>query len=438
MSDNTRNRFSGDTPSSSYSRTDGSLYSRRSSPSSTSDLQDGSLGAARTVSTSVTSASNNSNASSLRTPSYMQNNNSPFSRPSASGSSAFSSGSATPRRHHGNAIESVLKKTADPNRAQFTPSTYPGAGSLAIASQRAGYDSVQARNPQIKPTTTDRLDVKSRSVSDAQYKRFAQYIEDQSGIVLGDNKHYLVNSRLSSLLLRFKVPTIDELINRAMQPTVYKDISGAVIDAMTTNETLWFRDTYPYVALKNMILPELAKANKNPVRIWSAACSSGQEPYSIAMVVREQASSVVRVNPDACQIIGTDISPEMLDRCRFAHYDNHALARGLSAERKAKFFKPTKDPNVMRVDDSIKNMVSFKQMNLLGSYSLLGKFDVIFCRNVLIYFSNEVKSQILAKFALCLNPGGYLILGSSESIQGLSDKYEMVRCNPGLAYRLKP
>ena len=435
MSDNTRNRFSSDHPSS-FSRTDGSLYSSSRSPSSTSDLQESSIGAARSISSSATAASNNSNASSFRTTSYMQNNNSPFSRSHTSGSSAFSSSSTS--RHSGNAIASVLKKTADvPNRAQFTPSTYPGAGRLAIASQRAGYDSVAARNPGFVPTTTDRLNVKSRSVSDEQYKRFAKYVEEQSGIVLGDNKHYLVNSRLSSLLLRFKVPTIDELINRAMQPNIYKEISGAVIDAMTTNETLWFRDTYPFVALKNMILPELAKANKNPVRIWSAACSSGQEPYSIAMVVREQATSVVRVNPDSCQIIGTDISPEMLERSRFAHYDNHALARGLSAERKAKFFKPTEDPNVMRVDDVVKNMVTFKQMNLLGSYSLLGKFDVIFCRNVLIYFSNEVKAQILEKFSACLNPGGYLILGSSESIQGLSDKYEMVRCNPGIAYRLK-
>ena len=345
--------------------------------------------------------------------------------------------SVSNRAANGNAIASVMRKTAQPNRAQFTPSSYPGITNLAIASQKAGYDSVAARNPDIQPTTQDRLQVQSRTVSDAQYKRFAQYIEDQSGIVLGDNKHYLVNSRLSSLLLRFKVSTIDELINRAMQPNIYKDISSAVIDAMTTNETLWFRDTYPYLALKNIILPELARSGKSPVRIWSAACSSGQEPYSIAMIVQEQVTNMVHVDPNQCQIIGTDISPEMLDRCRFAHYDNHALARGLSAERKARFFKPTKDPNVMRVDDKIKQMVTFKQMNLLGSYSLLGRFDVIFCRNVLIYFSNDVKSQILNKFSLCLNPGGYLILGSSESIQGLSDKYEMVRCNPGLAYRLK-
>ena len=398
----------------------GSPQSRYGSDAATSGLN------SRTSGTSFFSRNSRSNTSDA--PSSLYGSITTSSR----GTSSVSN-----RAANGNAIASVMRKTAQPNRAQFTPSSYPGITNLAIASQKAGYDSVAARNPDIQPTTQDRLQVQSRTVSDAQYKRFAQYIEDQSGIVLGDNKHYLVNSRLSSLLLRFKVSTIDELINRAMQPNIYKDISSAVIDAMTTNETLWFRDTYPYLALKNIILPELARSGKAPVRIWSAACSSGQEPYSLAMIVQEQVTNMVHVDPNQCQIIGTDISPEMLDRCRFAHYDNHALARGLSAERKARFFKPTKDPNVMRVDDKIKQMVTFKQMNLLGSYSLLGRFDVIFCRNVLIYFSNDVKSQILNKFSLCLNPGGYLILGSSESIQGLSDKYEMVRCNPGLAYRLK-
>ena len=421
MTDNPQNRFGESSQGSFVSRTTGSsLFGSRSAGSNTVP--------ARTT-------ANSTPASSLF--------NSSRNHASAATPAAPAPGSLAARMEKyphrtGNAVASVMRKTQGPERAHFTPSDYPGITKLAIASQKAGYDSVAARNPDILPTTQDRLAVQSRSVSDAQYRRFAQYIEEQSGIVLGDNKHYLVNSRLSSLLLRFKVPTIDELINRAMQPSVYKDISSAVIDAMTTNETLWFRDTYPYLALKNLILPELAKSGKTPVRIWSAACSSGQEPYSIAMVVQEQANSVGHINPDQCQIIGTDISPEMLDRCRFAHYDNHALARGLSAERKARFFKPTQDPNVMRIDDKIKNMVNFKQMNLLGSYSLLGRFDIIFCRNVLIYFSNEVKSQILGKFSECLNPGGYLILGSSESIQGLSDKYEMVRCNPGLAYRLKP
>lgn len=336
------------------------------------------------------------------------------------------------------AVSSVLRRdTTAPKRATFTPSQYPGANSLSMQAQKAGYSGVVARNPQVVPAQASQLTVQSRTVSDMQYRRFAAYIEEKSGIVLGESKHYLVNSRLSSLLLRFGVPSVDELITKAMDPTRYKEISDAVIDAMTTNETLWFRDTYPYLALRNMILPDIARRGKVPCRIWSAACSSGQEPYSIAMVVQEQATQMVHVDPAQTQIIGTDISPEMLERCRAGLYDNHALARGLSAERKAKFFRPTEDPNLMRIDDKIKSMVTFKQMNLLGSYSLLGRFDVIFCRNVLIYFNNEVKSQILDKFALSLNPGGYLILGSSESLSGLTDKYEMVRCNPGLAYRLK-
>lgn len=336
------------------------------------------------------------------------------------------------------ATASVLRK--DPNaidRASFTPSQYPGADALAMQAQKAGFSGVAARNPSVTSAPLNQLTVQSRTVSDMQYRRFAAYIEEKSGIVLGESKQYLVNSRLSSLLLRFGVPTVDELINKAMDPVRFKDISDAVIDAMTTNETLWFRDTYPYLALKNLILPDIARRGKVPVRIWSAACSSGQEPYSIAMIVQEQAAQMVKVDPASTQIVGTDISPEMLERCRAGLYDNHALARGLSAERKAKFFRPTEDPNLMRIDDKIKSMVSFKQMNLLGSYALLGHFDVIFCRNVLIYFNNEVKSQILEKFAQSLNPGGYLILGSSESMSGLTDRYEMVRCNPGLAYRLK-
>lgn len=322
-------------------------------------------------------------------------------------------------------------------KAKFEPSNYPGVTKLALEAQRVAYDNVIRKNPNVQVATQDELGVQSRSVSDLQYRRFASYIEEQSGIVLGDSKQYLVNSRLSTLLIRFNIPSIDELINRAMNPAVYKEISTAVIDAMTTNETLWFRDNYPYLALKNIILPELARRGKSPVRIWSAACSSGQEPYSIAMVVQEQATQVVHVDPANTQITATDLSPEMVERSRFGLYDSHALARGLSAERKAKFFKPTKDPNVMEVDDVIKSMVSFKQFNLLNSFSLLGKFDIIFCRNVLIYFSNEVKAQILEKFAGNLNPGGYLFLGSSESINGLTDKYEMVRCNPGIVYRLK-
>ena len=277
-----------------------------------------------------------------------------------------------------------------------------------------------------------------QEVTDVQYRRFAAFIEEKCGIVLGAGKQYLVNSRLSTLLSKFGISNVDELINKAMENTPNNKIQEAVIDAMTTNETLWFRDTYPYTALEQFILPELAKKGKYPVRIWSAACSSGQEPYSIGIVVQEQMAKMLHIDPKQTQIIGTDLSPEMLATCKLGQYDVHALSRGLSAERKSKFFKPTRNPNIMQIDPRVKSMVEFRPMNLLGSYALMGKFDVIFCRNVLIYFSNDVKAEILRKLTMCLNPEGYLILGSTETLVGVADKYEMVRHSPGILYRLKP
>ena len=266
-----------------------------------------------------------------------------------------------------------------------------------------------------------------QEVTDVQYRRFAAFVEDKCGIVLGESKKYLVNSRLSTLLGKFHVHTVDDLINKAMEDRPNNKEQEEVIDA----------DTYPYKALEDIILPELAKRGKYPIRIWSAACSSGQEPYSIGMIVQESMSKMLHVDPKQTQIIGTDLSPEMLSLCRRGQYDVHALSRGLSAERKSKFFKPTHNPNMMQIDTRVKSMVEFRPMNLLGSYALMGRFDVIFCRNVLIYFSNEVKADILRKLTMCLNPGGYLILGSTETLVGVSDKYEMMRCHPGIIYHLK-
>ena len=297
--------------------------------------------------------------------------------------------------------------------------------------------------PRVRPISINRdgkttLVTEKQEVTDVQYRRFAAFVEEKCGIVLGEGKQYLVNSRLSSLLSKFRVQTVDDLINMAMEERPNNKAQEEVIDAMTTNETLWFRDTYPYKALESIILPELAKKAKYPVRIWSAACSSGQEPYSIGMIIQEQMSKMLHIDPKQTQIIGTDLSPEMLSICRRGQYDVHALSRGLSPERKEKFFRPTHTPNMMAIDSRVKSMVEFRPMNLLGSYALMGRFDVIFCRNVLIYFSNEVKADILRKLTMCLNPGGYLILGSTETLVGVSDKYEMLRCNPGIIYHLKP
>ncbi|NQY63091.1 MAG: protein-glutamate O-methyltransferase CheR [Alteromonadaceae bacterium] len=272
-----------------------------------------------------------------------------------------------------------------------------------------------------------------RQLDDRSYQQFRIFLEQQCGIVLGANKQYLVISRLAPLMAKFDVGTLDELVTRTLSP-IERQLRAAVIDAMTTNETLWFRDAYPYELLKNRILPEFA--DQSTLKIWSAASSSGQEPYSIAMTLLEYQKMNPRKFSGGAQIIGTDISNTMLEHCKYGHYDSLALARGLSADRKRQFFEPA-DNGMYKIKDQVKNMVSFRPLNLLNSYSLMGRFDIVFCRNVLIYFSPEIKAKIIAQIHGVLNKNGYLLLGASESLSGLSDSFNMRRCNPGIIYQKK-
>lgn len=267
------------------------------------------------------------------------------------------------------------------------------------------------------------------TIKDQEYRDFCRFLEAQCGIVLGDSKQYLVRSRLSPLVSRFSLSSLSELLQVVISGR-NRELRVAAVDAMTTNETLWFRDTYPYAVLGDKILPELA-ANKRPIKIWSSASSSGQEPYSIAMTVLETQNRRPGMIAGGVQITATDISQTMLDTCRAGVYDNLALSRGLSPDRRRVFFENNGDGR-MKVNDKVKRMVNFRPQNLKDSYALLGKFDVIFCRNVLIYFSPDMKSKVLNQMANSLNPGGYLLLGASESLTGLTDRFEMVRCNPGI------
>jgi chemotaxis protein methyltransferase CheR len=275
--------------------------------------------------------------------------------------------------------------------------------------------------------------VTDKNLNEADYKVFCQFLEQQCGIVLGASKQYLVKSRLSPLMSRFDAASITEVIQRTQKPSE-RQLRAAVVDAMTTNETLWFRDTYPYELLKNKLLPELDQGR--PVKIWSAASSSGQEPYSMAITIDEYKRQPGKMSRSMFSVLGTDISNTMLDICKNGEYDSLALSRGLSDDRKRQYFEDS-GSGMMKVKADIKRTVNFRHLNLLDSYHLLGKFDIIFCRNVLIYFSSDVKSQIINKFADQLNPKGYLVLGASESMSGLSDKFEMVRCNPGIIYQKK-
>ncbi len=274
----------------------------------------------------------------------------------------------------------------------------------------------------------------TRQLDDQSYQQFRTFLEQQCGIVLGDNKQYLVKSRLAPLMSKFDVTSLSDLVNRTLKPTE-RQLRAAVIDAMTTNETLWFRDEYPFKLLQERLLPELAE-KKSSVKIWSAASSSGQEPYSIAMSVLEYQQKNPGKLTGGAQIIGTDISETMLEHCKYGHYDGLALARGLSAKRKQQFFEPG-DNGMLKIKDNVKRMVSFRHLNLLSSYSLLGRFDIVFCRNVLIYFSPEIKRRIITQIHGVLNPKGYLFLGASESLSGLSQDFDMIRCNPGIIYQKK-
>ncbi len=271
------------------------------------------------------------------------------------------------------------------------------------------------------------------TISDQEYREFSRFLESQCGIVLGDSKQYLVRSRLSPLVAKFKLGSLSDLL-RDVVTGRNRELRVAAVDAMTTNETLWFRDTYPFTVLADKLLPEIA-ANKRQIKIWSAASSSGQEPYSMAMTILETQQRKPGMISGA-SITATDISASMLDMCRAGVYDNLALGRGLSPERRRTFFEDAGDGR-MKVKDNVKRMVNFRPQNLMESYALLGKFDIIFCRNVLIYFSPDMKSKVLNQMANSLNPGGYLLLGASESLTGLTDRFEMVRCNPGIIYKLK-
>ena len=272
------------------------------------------------------------------------------------------------------------------------------------------------------------------TISPEDYDEFRAFLEAVSGIVLGENKHYLVTSRLTRLMTELSIPSFHDMMSKMKADG---KLRHRIMDAMTTNETSWFRDVYPFDVLKELILPEFAKQKLQQIKIWSAACSTGQEPYSISMVVSEyQQTRPGSLPSNAIQVIGTDISPSVLTQARDGIYEGMAVGRGLTEERKQRFFRAI-DSNHMQISEDVRKRVSFREMNLMQSYAGLGKFDIIFCRNVLIYFSPELKKDIMQRMAYSLRPGGYLILGGSESISGYSDEFEMIKWRNGVIYKIK-
>ncbi|MGB0204130.1 MAG: CheR family methyltransferase [Neptuniibacter sp.] len=270
-------------------------------------------------------------------------------------------------------------------------------------------------------------------ITDDDFQLFSRFLEDNSGILLAKHKQYLVQSRLGKIAQEQNCPGLKDLIQKLKSPAS-KRLREQVIDAMTTNETLWFRDVHPFDILRDRILPELtSQRSGSRLRVWSAACSTGQEPYSISMTMDE----FTKKSPgklSSPEIVATDISTQVLEQARKGEYEMLAIGRGLSQERLTKHFSETPNGSWV-VNRDIKSRVRFQSINLLGQYNALGRFDVIFCRNVLIYFSSEKKLEILSKMHSILQPGGYLVLGASEFMSGLSDKYKMIHCRPGIIYQ---
>ncbi|MFL0799135.1 MAG: protein-glutamate O-methyltransferase CheR [Agarilytica sp.] len=273
-------------------------------------------------------------------------------------------------------------------------------------------------------------------LSGAEFQEFRDFLQKVAGIDLGDNKQYLVSTRLRRVLAEYECASLGELTKLIQRPG-NTQAKQKVIDEMTTNETFWFRDSYPFDYLKSKILPELSEQRSTGrARIWSAACSSGQEPYSLSMMIEESKKKNFATKNLNVEIVATDLSSVILNKAKSGEYDRLSISRGLSKERLDNFFESA-GPDLWRAKPIVKSRITFRPLNLQESFVTMGKFDVVFCRNVLIYFSAELKKDILTRIHATLKPGGALFLGSSESLSGASSLFEMVHCNPGVMYRAK-
>ena len=253
-------------------------------------------------------------------------------------------------------------------------------------------------------------------------------LKERSGLTLSKDKAYLLESRLLPVARQWKLAGLDELA-RLVRGQPDETLLRAITEAMTTNESFFFRDTKPFEQFQNLVLPRLleARAHKRAIRIWSAACSTGQEPYSLAMILDEQAKllSGWRV-----EILATDLSTEILDRARSGLYSQFEVQRGLPITMLVKYFQQVGER--WQISARIRDMVTFRPFNLLDDLTPLGCFDVVFCRNVLIYFDQQTKAKVLDRIARQMAGDGFLYLGGAETVLGVSDRFQLVDGQQGV------
>ncbi|OYW14372.1 MAG: chemotaxis protein CheR [Rhodospirillales bacterium 12-54-5] len=242
-------------------------------------------------------------------------------------------------------------------------------------------------------------------------------LKDRSGLALTPDKGYLLETRLQPIARTHGLTDVKALIAK-LRTAPPAALVHEVIESMTTNESMFFRDTKPFDHLSKVVFPALKAAGKSRIRIWSAACSTGQEPYSIAMTIKEEAAKYPGLQ---AEIYATDLAEKVLERSRSGIYSQFEVQRGLPIMLLMKYFKQVPG-NMWQLNADIKSMVTFAPGNLLGSFASMGKFDIIFCRNVLIYFDEKAKADVMNRIATILNPPGYLFLGGAESTIGLTQK----------------
>jgi chemotaxis protein methyltransferase CheR len=265
--------------------------------------------------------------------------------------------------------------------------------------------------------TPDRANLPSAEISPQSYYFFQRLISRESGIVLDDDKRYLLEARLMPIALKLRLYSLNDLCV-LLQTTTDASLRQQVVEAMTTNETFFFREATQYDALRSTILPELLQERQMTRRIsvWSAASSTGQEAYSLAMLLLEMGLGNWDIS-----ILGTDLSDGVLQRARAGKYMQIEVNRGLPAQLLVKYFK--REGLEWQLKDEVRRMVSFQQDDLRRGTSAMGPFDLVFCRNVLIYFDVDTKKTILGRIRRCLAPGGHLLLGGSETTLNLDDRF---------------
>ena len=254
--------------------------------------------------------------------------------------------------------------------------------------------------------------------NDFDYLR--KLLSERSGLVLSADKQYLAESRLLPLVRKAAVRDLGELFVKLQQPGAEQLIAD-VVDAMTTNETFFFRDKLPFEHFREAIVPSLMSSGgtRRNIRIWCAACSTGQEPYSLAMSLKEMGAALAGWRFD---IVATDIAASVIERAMAGTYSQFEVQRGLPITLLLKYFQ--QDGERWQVVPEIRAMVKFRQLNLLRDFSALGTFDVVFCRNVLIYFGQHTKIDVLGRIARCMNPEGFLVLGAAETVVGLTNQFK--------------